>query len=216
MSNRKRASDRAKSAKANTAAAHNTDAQTHEIDPGIGTRLRHARLMRGALLREVADAAGCSDSLISKLENNKIQPSLKMLRRICHVLHITVGDLFDPADEEEGLITRAGKRQIVEIDSLRRGRGIRMERLIPYAKGHLLQGNIHIIAAGGSSDGSITHEGEEMIFVLKGEIELTLGEQIFLLREGDCCDFRSEVPHGYRNLTAGEARVMFINTPPTF
>jgi ribosome-binding protein aMBF1 (putative translation factor) len=45
----------------------------------IGTRLRHARLMQGARLKDVADQAGCSESLVSKIENNKLEPSLQVL-----------------------------------------------------------------------------------------------------------------------------------------
>ena len=39
----------------------------------IGTRLRHARLMRGSRLKDVAEAAGCSESMVSKIEKNKIE-----------------------------------------------------------------------------------------------------------------------------------------------
>src|SRR5262245_63306949 len=61
----------------------------------IGTRLRHARLMRGSRLKDVAAAAGCSASLVSKIENNKIEPSLQVLHKLCTVLKIGLGAAFD-------------------------------------------------------------------------------------------------------------------------
>ncbi|QRG07765.1 cupin domain-containing protein [Xanthobacter dioxanivorans] len=182
----------------------------------VGTRLRHARLLAGARLKDIAEAANCSESLLSKLENNKIQPSLNMLARVCEALHLTIGELFATPDADQEVVQRTGQRMVVELDPLRRGEGIRMERLIPYAKGHLLQGNVHIVAAGGGSDGLVAHEGEEVGYVLCGRIELLLGDKIFNVNAGDSFTYRSEIPHGYRNIGEEEARIIFINTPPSF
>jgi transcriptional regulator with XRE-family HTH domain len=182
----------------------------------IGTRLRHARLMRGARLKDVADAAGCSESLVSKIENNKLEPSLQVLLKICNVLKIALGELFTQQEDDTPVVTRAGQRVKIEIDPVRRGEGILMERVIPYDKGHLLQSNIHIIKPGGSSFGMISHEGEEVGYVISGEIELFLGENSYRLSAGDTFCFRSETGHGYRNAGSEEARVLFVNTPPTF
>jgi transcriptional regulator with XRE-family HTH domain len=182
----------------------------------IGTRLRHARLVRGSRLKDVADAAGCSESLVSKIENNKVEPSLQVLHKLCSVLKIGLGDLFSLGEEDTPFVTRAGQRAIVEMDPLRRGHGILLERVIPYAKGHLLQSNIHIVAPGGSSFGLISHEGEEVGYVIAGEIDLFLGDKIYPLSAGDTFCFRSELGHGYRNRGEAEARILFVNTPPTF
>ena len=102
------------------------------------------------------------------------------------------------------------------MDPVRRGHGIVMERVIPYAKGHLLQSNIHVVAPGGSSFGLISYEGEEVGYVIAGEIELFLGDKAYQLSVGDTFCFRSEIGHGYRNRGKAEARILFVNTPPTF
>lgn len=184
--------------------------------PNVGTRLRHARLLAGARLKDIAEAANCSESLLSKLENNKIQPSLNMLARVCDALNLTIGELFATPGADQEVIQRAGERIVVELDPLRRGEGIAMERLIPYAKGHLLQGNVHIVAPGGGSDGLVSHEGEEVGYVLSGQIELLLGDKVYNVNAGDSFTYRSETPHGYRNIGKSEARIIFINTPPSF
>jgi transcriptional regulator with XRE-family HTH domain len=172
---------------------------------GIGGRLRHARLARGATLKDVARAAGCSESLVSKIETDKINPSLKVLHRICEALKVTIG-----------VVTRAGHRVTVEFDSLRRGTGLRMERLVPHAKGHLLQGSVHVIAPGGSTDGVVSHQGEEVGYVIEGELDLTVGKRTYRVRAGDSFCYRSDEPHGYRNVGSTEARVVIVNTPPSF
>jgi transcriptional regulator with XRE-family HTH domain len=182
----------------------------------IGTRLHHLRQMRELRMKDVAAAAGCSESMISKIENNKAMPSLGVLHRICEVLNVALGELLTAPDENGGVVTRAGERRIVDIDPLRKGTGIRLERLVPYAKGHLLQGNIHIVAPGGSTDGTISHSGEEVGYVLAGEIELTVGDETYSLKAGDSFCYNSDLRHGYRNPGNVEARVLFVNTPPSF
>ena len=102
------------------------------------------------------------------------------------------------------------------MDPLRQGTDTSLERLIPYDAAHLLQGNIHIVEEGGGSDGTVSHEGEEVGFVIEGRLELTVGDQTYMLGPEDSFCFRSSIPHGYRNPGPGRARVLFINTPPSF
>jgi transcriptional regulator with XRE-family HTH domain len=182
----------------------------------IGSRLHHARLLREARMKDVAEAAGCSESLISKIENNKVTPSLRVLHRLCEALNLPLGELLASSQENGAVVTKADQRRIVTIDPLRTGTGIRLERLVPYSKGHLLQGNIHVIAPGGSSDGDITHDGEEVGYVISGRIALVVDGQVHAISAGDSFCYRSELPHGYRNIGDTEARVLFVNTPPTF
>nr|CBX69899.1 hypothetical protein YEW_KP45100 [Yersinia enterocolitica W22703] len=94
--------------------------------------------------------------------------------------------------------------------------GIALENLTHHHKGGLLQGNIHIIEPGVASDGQIEHHGEEMGYVLEGEIALYLGEEIYTLSVGDSFYFPSNVPHGYRNIGQSTAKVLWVNTPVTF
>ena len=140
----------------------------------IGTRLRHARLMRGARLKDVADAAQAVRRVcVSKIENNKFEPSLQVLHKLCAVMKIELGDLFSaagrgrPGRDPRRTAHHCGDRRLAAA-----GSGSRMERVIPYAKGHLLQSNIHVVAPGGSSFGLISHEGEEVGYLIAGEIEL--------------------------------------------
>lgn len=85
-----------------------------------------------------------------------------------------------------------------------------MERVIPYVKGRLLQSNIHKIAPGGSSLGLISHEGEEVGYVITGEIELFVGDKAYLLSAGDTFNFQSAIGHGYSNCGSTEARILYV------
>lgn len=183
--------------------------------PTLGAHLRHRRIVLGRTLKEIADAAGCSESLLSKLENGRANPSVRMLHRIAGALDVNVASLFGD-DDPGSFVSRAAERPQIDIDPARGGRGIRMDRLVPYAGNHLLQGNIHIVEPGGESAGYLEHAGEEVGYVIEGEVELTVGDETATLRAGDSFNFRSERPHRYRNAGTAVARIVWINTPPTF
>src|SRR5712675_1701238 len=80
----------------------------------LGLQLRHARLVKGLRLRDVAERSGYSESLISKIEHNKATPSLNTLHRIAQVLGKTIGTLIgDTATAHRGVVTKSGERAII-------------------------------------------------------------------------------------------------------
>ena len=187
-------------------------------DLGIGTRLKHARLTRGINLLELATEAGCSESFLSKVEHDKVRPSLAMLHKIAKALEINITRLFNDDASARGpvAVMRDGQRPVITTDTLRQGPGVALERLVSGAHARLLQANIHHVAPQGSSDGNIEHVGEEMGFVLEGTLEISVAGTTYVLQKGDSFFFDSSLPHGYHNPGRIEARVLWVNTPPTF
>ena len=181
-------------------------------DSNIGRSIRSLRHIKGFTLKDLAEKTNCSESLISKIENGKAQPSLTMLHRIVHSLDITITVLFEESRADRGVVTRAGDRSTFNIDK----QGSRLERLIPPNLGHLLEGNLHILAPGGGSEGVLMHEGEEVGFVLEGEFELMVENVTYILKPGDSFVYRSELPHSYRNPGKTRTKVLWVSTPPTF
>ena len=184
--------------------------------PRIGPKIRHTRLLKGLTLRDLAEVAQCSESLLSKIENGRANPSLKMIHRIASALGTPVAGLFQHGGDSDDIVLRRGQRPVIETDQVRRGDGVRLEAVIPTASGHLLSGYINHIEPGGGSEGLIQHEGEEFGYVLEGEIELKVAGRPYRLNEGDSFHFRSERAHSYRNVGRKKARVLWLNTPPTF
>jgi transcriptional regulator with XRE-family HTH domain len=181
----------------------------------VGISLRARRRQMDLTLNDVATRAGCSESMLCKIETGKVNPSITLLRRLAEALLINVAALFEdktPAD----IVQRAGQRPRINDNVLRRGDGIVLERVVPHAPGVALQADIHLVGVGGASDGLISHAGEEVGYVLEGVVELIVDSRTWRLEAGDSFHFRSERPHGYRNLGNTPARILWINTPPTF
>jgi transcriptional regulator with XRE-family HTH domain len=193
-------------------------AGTAQIDEvfRLGGRIKEARVNKGLNLRELAEIVGCSVSSLSKIENGKTNPSLSMLHNVGAALGINVAALFSDQEPGEKIVTRAGSRPVMLMDEARPGYDIALERLVPYAGGHLLEGIINIIQPGGGSDTELQHDGEELGYVLEGVLELKVEGEVYRLGPGDSFCFRSEMRHSYRNPGSSVARVLWVNTPPTF
>lgn len=191
------------------------DVTRHPSATHVGPVLRRWRLLRGLTLNELATQAGCSESMLSKIETMHVNPSLKLARNLAQALGVNVSALF-ASDSGDDVVSRAGERPVLATDGLRSGAGVALERLTPFHRDSLLQANIHVVEAGGSSDGQITHAGEEVGYLMEGTLELLIDERTYLVRAGDSFHFRSERPHGYRNPGPGTARVIWVSTPPTY
>lgn len=176
----------------------------------LGARIRHARRVARLTMTQLAVKAGCSESLISKIENGHATPSLAMLHRIAGALDSNVAALSSGDVPANGPVLRRGQRPVITSG------GIALERIVLPSRGGLLQVNIHILQPGSASDGLIVHVGEEVGYVLEGRLELLLGDDRHMVEAGDAFSFASQVPHGYRNAGETVARVLWVNTPPTF
>ncbi len=174
----------------------------------LGSSIRSTRMLKGLKLREVAQRASCSESLLSKIENGHASPSLAVLQRVADALQVSIATLLAPVDHTR-IVARAGERAVVRID----GRGSRAERLIPSGQGHLLEGHLHVLAPGAGSEGTLAHEGEEVGYVISGRLRLTLGSESYELGPGDSFAFRSEIQHRYVNPGTTQTRIVWVSTP---
>ena len=182
-------------------------------DLQIGARLKHARLLAGVRMRELAAKVGCTEGMISKIENARVVPSLPMLQRLVEALDRDLTSFFGSDPDTPGVVLRAGERPVAKTDPIRSGRGVQYERLVPFGAGNLLEGNIHVVKPGGAKDDPITHQGETVGYVVQGHLELTIEDTIYTLQAGDSFFFKNHLTNRYRNPGPGEARVLWVNTP---
>lgn len=183
---------------------------------GVGMRLREMRRAAHLRLKDVAALAHCSESMLSKIENGNVSPSINTLHRITRALGTSIGDLFAAPDSGAPFVLRQGRRPTLVSHPLRSGDGIVLESLTPFEIDGLLQAQLHIVEPGGASDGLISHDGEEMGYVLDGSLELTVDDHRAILGPGDSFFFSSKRPHGYRNAGETRVRVVWVNSPPTY
>jgi len=174
----------------------------------IGARLRQLRRQRGFSLSQVANAVGISLGFLSALERSQMSASVGTLRKLARFYKTNILDFFDPREPNTRLV-RPAKRKVLQA-----GPGVRMELL---AWGNtVMEPHLFRIAAQASSGDAYTHEGEEFLYVLRGELRISLQDEEYRLQRGDSFYFDSTTPHHWRNPGRGETWVLWINTPPTF
>lgn len=191
-------------------------AETTDYRP-IGHHIRRERKIHKLRLKDLSEATGLSISLISKIEHNKVDPSLSTLHRLAKALGTSVSALFLREEGLDRVIHKPTERPVAgRVQGMVDWEGIVAEVMVPYRDGRLLEGFIFLMEPGGHSGGRLQHDGEECGYVLEGKLELDVGTAHYHLEAGDSFFFSSEIPHAYRNPGDTTARVIWINTPPTF
>jgi len=174
----------------------------------IGAHLRQLRLRLGLSLARVARAAGISTGFLSALERSHMTASVGTLRKLARFYKTNILDFFD-AGESNSRVVSPRHRKILEA-----GPGVRMELL---AWGNtVMEPHLFRIAPGAGSGESYTHQGEEFLYVLQGELRISVQDTEYRLKPGDSFYFESATPHRWFNPGRSETRVLWVNTPPTF
>ena len=199
--------------KARTAAAKSANPPVKSHDLQIGARVKHARLLAGKRMRDLALKAGCTESMISKIESGRVVPSLAMLQRLLQALDRDMSSFFGSNLNSPGIVLRSGQRPVLLTDPLRESRGVSYERLVPFAAGNLLECNIHIIEANGAKHDLITHQGETVGYLIEGQLEVTIDNTSYSVSAGDSFFFKNHLTNSYRNPGPGTTRVLWANTP---
>lgn len=183
-----------------------------QTDVRFGDRIRYARQFKQLKLAELAKMARCSEGLLSKIENNRAMPSLALLYRIAEKLDTNVAWILTTANDKQEVVLRKSERLSVDFSKYGPAEGTRMERVAPFFDGQLLEVMLMIVAPGGHSRELLEHSGEDAGYVLEGDVEIQIDDSVYHLEAGDAFQFRSERPHGYRNVGAIPARILWINT----
>src|SRR6202451_2884896 len=183
-------------------------AGSNGVRGAIGSHLRQLRQRRGLSLAQVAKKVGISLGFLSALERSQMSASVSTLRKLALFYKTNILDFFDAA-ESRGRLVSPGKRKILEA-----GPGVRMELL---AWGNtVMEPHLFRIAPKAGSGESYAHEGEEFLYVLRGELRISVQEEEYRLRTGDSFYFESATPHRWLNPGRSETLVLWVNTPPTF
>lgn len=177
--------------------------------PDYGPRLRKLRKRQGLSLAEAADRAGVSAGFLSSVELSHAKPSVSTLSRLASTYGTTVLELYDVPKRPDRIV-RPGKRQSIQTQS-----GVRMELLSTGTK--MLETMLMRVPATTGSDGAYTHQGEDWMYMLQGELEIWLDEtECYVLHEGESFWFESNRGHRWYNPGKKEAVIIWVNTPPTF
>lgn len=169
-------------------------------DNNIGKKIRQVRESKEMSVKELAEASGNSVELIESLEEGSFIPSMTPLFKIARALGVRLGTFLDDMPQTGPFLVKSGQSEEVihftgsisnleestlDLYSLAYGKGDRhMEPFIV----DLYPKNVDKYELS-------THEGEEFIYVMGGQIEIIYGQETYLLNTGDSIYYDSVIPH---------------------
>ena len=176
---------------------------------GIGERLKALRDERGFTLAKLADLSGVPASTISKIENRQLRPSFVNALNLAMALDENLGFLVERyrGRPEPIVVVRSGDRDTLEYDEM----ALTLQDLSGNFMPGVLEARIGLLGKGAHSGvDPMTHEGEELCFVLSGAIRYRIGEQIIDLAAGEYLQFKSDMRHSWENIHTRDTQVLWI------
>lgn len=185
----------------------------------IGAKIRQLRESREMTQQQLANASENSVELLEHIENGDVVPSLTPLIKIAKALDVRIGTFMDDVQQRGPVIVEQGqtekviyfsgqkdqtKESAMEFYSLASGKCDR--HMEPF----LIDVDIHDDAEFKLE----SHEGEEFIYVIDGEIEIVYGSEKYTVSKGDTIYYDSVVPHHLHAYGEKPAKILAVIYAP--
>lgn len=184
-----------------------TDPEAGEVR--VGSRLRAFRKAKGLVIDDVAQRAGVTKSFISRFERDEVQASVATLLRICEVIGVKPGEIFEPPATS---YVPAGRGVPISLG------GEKMREFLVSGSGNEhLMALYSIIEPGGGSGGEpyALKAAADLVHVQTGQLRIVIGSEIYLLTPGDTLTFPPSIPHTWENPSKTETcTALWVIVPP--
>lgn len=177
----------------------------------LGQRIRDKRQEKGLTIRELADGADLTQGFLSQVERGLAEPSITSLRKISAMLDVPI--FYFLMDEQKAQpVVHKNERKVVRV-----GKGeVTFELLSPDLT-RTIEMMVGKVQPGGvTCEEPLSHFGEENLVVTQGKMKIQVGEDFYLLEEGDSIYYQSSIPHKIWNEGAEELIFVSAITPPAF
>lgn len=170
----------------------------------IGTKIRKLREAHDWSEEHLATVTGQTPEYIQQVETGMFSPSVGFLLRLAGALKLDPGTFL--GREQQARIEDRREREFTK-----RTRNYSYRTLTPGAENdHLRAFMVTIESRQAHKPVAYRHEGEEFVFVMEGELELTLDRRVHHLKPGESMHFNSETPHRLKSLSATPTRCLVV------
>jgi len=175
---------------------------------GLGSRVRRLRENQGMTVEELAEATGQAPEFIQKVEKDDLTPSVSFLLRFASAMDLSPATVLK--EEEKRVIRDMRAREF-----MKRTQNYSYQTLSTGGeRDHLRAFMITIEPRQAHKPVAYKHEGEEFIFVMEGELKLTLGRKVHHLKRGESVHFNSDIPHRLRSVSDETTKCMVVLYTP--
>ncbi len=163
----------------------------------IGEKIRVLRTKLGMSIEDVSRQSEISAPTISEIESHKVSPPLGQIVSLAKTFQVPVGDILGGSADSSFCIVRSTSRETVSrFSSDVKPGGYSYESLGHQKKSRQMEPfHVTLTPADATLAEPNQHPGEEILFVLTGQVEVTLSGHIDILNPGDSIYFDSNLPH---------------------
>jgi len=168
-----------------------------EIPADMGMRVRRARESRGLSIFDLYLRTDIDVETLSQIEEGKVVPPLGTVVKLAKAFDLKM-DYFISGEQVKAytIVRREDREKTSRHDpSKEKQYGYAYESLAPQKTDRTMEPFLVTLEPSDVEEERSTHDGQEFIFVLHGEMEVRLGEEIHILRPGDTIYYDSTVPH---------------------
>lgn len=180
----------------------------------VGARLNAVRLEHNLSQRALAKRAGVTNSTISMIEKNSVSPSISSLKKVLNGIPISLVDFFseDEKIQQEQQVTYTYD-ELLDIGS----GDVAMQLVGKHFPRRQMTFLVETYQANADTGiEMLSNDAEEAGFVISGQIELTVGDEVFTLKENDSYYFDNNKPHRFRNISKKVCKIVSATTPANF
>ena len=174
----------------------------------IGMKLRRLRTEKRLTLARLAAETGLSTALLSKLETDRMIPTLPTLATICRVYGVGLGHFFSEPNEHSLSITR-------KVVSQGRGRNNCSETRIPLNPGvtdrQMEAALIDLEPGSVSAEPELESDRALLVYVLEGTLQMDVGGLRETLESGDCAYLESDLPIAWGAADKDHCRILTVS-----
>jgi len=167
-----------------------------ESTKDIGGQITRLREEKGLSLEELSNLTGFDVEFLTGIEKREILPQLGTVVKLAKALDSAFCRLVSDVGDKLYSVTRKNEQKIVARSTSRKGKKklYTYKSLAPEVKGRHMEALIVDLEECPEEEMSV-HEGEEFIYVLKGDVVLKIGDDVFNLEPGDSGYYLSTTPH---------------------
>lgn len=178
--------------------------------PGIAERLAALRKLNGLTLEELAQRASLTKSYLSKLERGLSSPTIGTVLKLAEALSVTVDQLISSSSRaNEILHVKAGDR--IPFSPSTERHGYTYEAIAAERPDKAMQPFIMLPPFTLAEDQPMaSHAGEELIFVVSGQMEVLFDDRTVRMSAGDSLYFNASIPHRSRSVGKVQAQALVV------
>ena len=178
----------------------------------IYKKIKELRQQKNLTLKELSEETGLSLSFLSQIERGTSSLSITSLKKLATALDVPMIYFFEDDKVNQNYLIKNQDQKTLKVNGGEQ-KYIRLSGAFPDRK---LEPLLVILPPHLKEEHSYSHLGEELYYVLEGEVIFTINGESYHLTAGDTVHFPSELLHAWENPTSNETKILSVSTPVIF